>query len=637
MTERYDEKYNYYVSRLSGAFSQERNDMIANLQVFDKARLKKRNIVESMPYEELRKIREKVRSEVTDISYLTEKQEEMIKIWDEGRRREYRQFIWRLRGDIDIKKIMQNYVKFIQSDETFRTVYLYKGLQRPVRVVCESVEKVFPIHDIRNIARDKQMFLMKNVLAAEARREYNAETDSVFRIQGYLVEEHEMLAVISIYPYIAYPMGIKSMLYKIFAGMKPEDSNETSIDEDTVRKMNTELREMNIAYWKKLLLPISKSMTIPGEKGKAGTQGKVIDGKTFLYKEIGEELNQNLTTFCERNKVSVKALFLYAWADLLGRYHNEMNPILAVAGRGERMNIFPVKISRDSGNPKRMHDIDKQLEQAATYSNCTISDVEGATNISYPEYFRMVHSFMEFGELNDIENGDSDIKTVSGFHADETDINLCITYQIFDNSIMVNYVSKSGIMQTILENLHELLVDELSMLVMPDDAKLNRKTFIQASDTDEEKLYKTKLVQIALYLKNSGIFESITLDEIMKLAEHCRFATYLSNDVVVSEKSRLFNVYILGDGNMEESMTAADGMVRTLRIVKKGSVFGIESLFADGEAKTTYTVVSSQAKIVEIDREIFTEVLRRKPEGWITLLEKENNQKNRLQRLWTME
>ena len=191
-------------------------------------------------------------------------------------------------------------------------------------------------------------------------------------------------------------------------------------------------------------------------------------------------------------------------------------------------------------------------------------------------------------------------------------------------------------MEIILDNLHDVLIGELSMLVVPGSARFDKSTFIKAGDTNEEKRYKILLAQIGLYLKNSGIFQMITVDEIMKLAEYCRLRTYLSGDSVITEKTRISNVCILGDGTLEESRMDADGMVKTVRIIKQDSVFGIESLFPNGESGTTYTVISPQAKIVEIDSKILTEALRRVPEGWIALLQKENDQKSRLQRLWTM-
>ena len=156
-------------------------------------------------------------------------------------------------------------------------------------------------------------------------------------------------------------------------------------------------------------------------------------------------------------------------------------------------------------------------------------------------------------------------------------------------------------------------------------------------DSDAEKLHKIRIAQIALYLKESGLFDALEVEEIMKLAEYCKLSSYLSNDEVVSEKDQIAKLYIVGDGKLEESRTAPDGMVKSLRIVKKGSVFGIESLYPEGKASTTYTVVTSQAKIVEISASVLKEVFRGKPDGWIALLQKETDQKLRLQRLWMME
>lgn len=153
-------------------------------------------------------------------------------------------------------------------------------------------------------------------------------------------------------------------------------------------------------------------------------------------------------------------------------------------------------------------------------------------------------------------------------------------------------------------------------------------------DTEEEKLYKIQVAQTALYMKNTGIFDEVSVDDLMKLAEYCRLKTYFSGDDIVSEKNMISKLYILGDGKIEESKMALDGMVKSLRIVKNGGIFGVESLFADREAKTTYTVVSSQARIVEIDGDILEGVFRKKPEILNALLEKEFEQKCRFQRLW---
>lgn len=633
MARRYDSDYQCLISKLNDAFSDSKNEKAANLTVFHNVVPEKQKLIEEMPYEELRKIQGKIRSGVEDIAYLTEKEKEMLEEINGFRSLNYKLVVWHMTGTINMQQIMSDYSKFMQKNEVFRTVYLHKGLEEPVRVVYQNREKNFPIHDLKNMNRDTQSFLIKNVLAAEARREYNIESDSSFRIQGYLISGNEILVVISIYPYLPYPMGIREMMYRIFDGMKHK-SNAHNVDEKTIRKMNEELRQKNINYWKELLLPLGKSLTIPGESKSIGDKKKRRSEKVFLYKELGEELTGKILEFCKKNSISVKAVFLCAWAELLGRYHDEKNPVMLVAYKGEKMNVLPVKIVREEKKHPNMLEVDKQLKRSSNNSNCTIHDIESAAGISFSEYFRVLHSFIEFGEQTDIEREKKSSKSVNTIHTDDVDINLHINYQIFDKNMIVNAVSKEGIPEIVLENLYDLFLEEVSMILEPDGAKFDKKSFLKIDDSDEEKLYKIQIAQTALYLKNAGIFESIKVEEIMKLAEYCRLKTYFFGDNVVSEKCRLSKLYILGDGKIEESRMNEEGMVKSLRILKQGSLFGVESLFDRGEASTTYTVISSQAKLVEIDKEIFAEVFRKKPEGWIALLEKEYDQKDKLQRLW---
>ena len=177
----------------------------------------------------------------------------------------------------------------------------------------------------------------------------------------------------------------------------------------------------------------------------------------------------------------------------------------------------------------------------------------------------------------------------------------------------------------------------MERMLQPEQKKFDKTTFITTDDSEEERAYKLRVAQIALYLKESGIFDSLTVEELMEFSEHCRLTSYLVNDMIVEEKTRPDSVYILGEGKLEESLTAMDSMVKTLRILKKGSVFGIESLFPEGEAITSFSVVSPQARVVEIEGEILKKAFRKKQESWIALLEKENEQKTKFQRLWTME
>lgn len=635
--QRYDENYRNLILKINDAFTQNQNTVSARLEAFEKVEAEKKKFIENMPYEEIRKIGAKIRTSVTDVSYVTEEEEELIKEIRAGRKRSYKQVIFQMTGEVHRQQILKNYQQLIQNEPVFRTLYLYDGLEKPVRVVVEQSENSFSVHDIRGIDEKKRSFFMKNVLAAEARREYNIETDPVLYIHGYQTDFNKMLVVVSIYPHVSYPMGIRGVLYRIFEGMKTQSSDMPVVDEETIRKMNRELREKSIAYWKNILLPLGKSLTVPGERGQTGDAEKRIQRKVFLHKKLEEELVLKLNDFCQKNHTTARTVFLSAWGNLLGKYHDEKYPVVLVAQSGEKMDLFPVRFAREQTDEEKLRDIDDQLAKAPTYSSCTIGEVEAVTRISFPEYFRMVHSFVECTEINGTEGDDLSVKVIHGIGPEDTDINLFVGYKQYGNDISIHYFSKEGIIEIMLDNLHDMFLEELTMIVSQNAGGFDKRSFIRMSDSDEEKLYKLQLAQIGLYLKQSGIFESVTVDDIMKLAEYCSLTTYMSNDAVILEKSPVSSIYIVGDGTLQESLSAPDGMVKSIRVVEQGSVFGLKSLFQENEARSTYTAVSEQTKLVEIDREILKEVLRRKPEGWIALLEDEDDQKNKLQHLLTME
>ena len=181
----YDEDYRTLISQLNGAFHQKKNDKMLNPAVFENLTQEKKQFVKALPKEEIQKIGAKVHSPVTDICFLSEQEAELIEEVKAGRKCSYKQVAFRLVGNIHIEEIMKRYARNIWEEPAFRSVYLYEGLETPVKVVCETREKTFPIRDIREISKEKQDALIKSVMAAEMRYQYDMESDFIFRIQGY--------------------------------------------------------------------------------------------------------------------------------------------------------------------------------------------------------------------------------------------------------------------------------------------------------------------------------------------------------------------------------------------------------------------------------------------------------------------
>ncbi|MGN0412248.1 MAG: condensation domain-containing protein [Lachnospiraceae bacterium] len=637
MEEQYDEKYWHLITSLKDSFTQNPNDSHVNFSVFDRLPPDKQALIEELPLEEKKKLAGKIVKPIEDMDFLTDAEEQLLEEIGSGKKQNYKQVICRLTGKTDLNRIRKGYAELMKTYPLLRSVLLYKGLQKPVKVVYESAEKSFPLHDVQKADQKKLIFLMKNVLASEMRRKFHIESDPVLRIQGYLTGPRELLVVISYYPHICFPVGIRNMLYKIFGGMDAENALLPGVSEDAAQQMNQQLVEKSVNYWKKILLSPGKSLTIPGEKSRTEELDREYRKKTTLYKECGGSLAESLKNYCEEAGTSMKTLLLYAWASMLGKLHEENNPMILTTGNGEELKLFPIKADRSVSAKESIQQMDRQMKEASGYRNCTVENIEAATGISFSEFFRMVHHFVNFDELGQMEIGKNSVHTVNGLSEDDLDINLCINYYLYEDKIGMNYIAKKGYIEILLDDLHELFLNELMGILSLGTVKFDKKSLFRVDDTREEKLRKIKKAQIALYLKNSGLFETLTVEEMIMLAGHCRLETYLSGDEILTQESIVSSLSIVGDGKLEESMMAMDGMVKSLRIIGNGKVFGVESLLEKKTAPSSYTVLTSHVQIVEIDKNVLSEVFSKKPEGLLALLQQVNDQKCKLQRLWTMD
>lgn len=622
MEKQYDEEYKAVIKQLNEAFYETpgetyKNKRMAEPLVINKSR-HKRNISE----DEIKIIKSRLKQGIQKIEYI----DENSFISDIYRNLSCKILTWKLTGSIDTKEIMASYTKFIKSNDVYHSVYLCNEKAAVVKVVYGAENMTFPVQDFRTVKKERIPLLLQGIVAAEKRRIFRIEVDYPLNLKGFITSDDEMIVVVSIYPYFMYPVGVREMMLRIFENMKLENINTGDIDENILKKMYDQLQEKTLEYWHNELSDSGKMLMIPGEKFKNQETSGTGAGYAAIKKEIPDNLMEEIGNFAQKKRITLKTILIYAWAKLLGRYNSERTPMLLIADILDSLDMVPVKVDLEMAKNDELPELEKRLKDVKRYVNCTRESIEKETNVIFKRQFRLIQDF------SDMDSSDTEKKV-----NENTEINLSIFYNIENRKISMRYVSKSGFYELILENLHDMFLDVLTDVVKEDSGHFDKSTFIKDDDTNEQKLRKIRLAQIALYLKNSGIFSSLSVDDIMKLSEYCTLLSYLQDDEICKECTRENMIYIIGDGKVEESRMNCEGMVNSIRIAKPGNIFGIESLFDGKTYQSTYTVVSGQAKIVGIDGDILKETLRRKPDGWIALLEMENEQKCKAQHLWMMD
>lgn len=587
--------------------------------------------------QELYKVRLKTLGEIEDICYASKEVCAQLKKITNGQDCYYKQLIWSIHGKIDTTRIMNQYSQAIKEMVLLRTIYLYRQLTQPIQIVYSPQKQTFPIHDLTQTPYHDQVNLIKNTLAANARKPYNPEIDIPFKIQGFKVSSNQLIVILSLYVGFGFNENIYSLLTRIFKGMTPDKKQTPIAIGDTVKQINESITKQNLSYWSQLLYPLPPRTKVPGLSLTSSIKKHYHQNKFRIYRELSTSLTEQLTQYSKSHELTLTDILLTAWGNLLNKYYHLNETILAMTGCGELLSLFPIKVKNIGSYSDRLDYVHTQLTNAVKYSTCKQEQLEDLLKIKFKEYFSMIHHFIELKELNELDDLGMYNQYIEGNAYETNDTDLNINYHLFDDHIGLHYIINHSFLEIVIDNLHALYIDELNQILCDEKNVPTKGDFFEVNDTTQDKLRKLEIAQIALYLKNSGLFEMLSVEHIMQLAEECTLTSYMANDIIFSEKQPCDQLAIIGEGLIEENRMANDGLIRSLRLLKKGDIFGIESLLEKPLSLSTYEVICPQAKIVLIDRNLILEIFKIKSDFWIHLLEKGFTEKDKLQQLWMMQ
>lgn len=577
--------------------------------------------------------RTQIFQQVEEAAKVTKQEKQVIDMVSWGRWNRYRLSVFKLDGKLNMADSMMRYAKIMKQWKEFRTVYSYRNTTAPERVVLRETPKAFPVHDVSFLNEKKQTFLIKNVMAALARHTFDLETDPILQLHGFLLDENEIMIVAADYPYLPVSYGVRNLLCEIFKGMHMNNADAPVINEQDVQKMNERFVEKNLQYWKQLLLPLGREMTVPGEQLVMENE----TGETRYYGELGTDMVCEITAYCRKTEVAMESLFLSIWGKILGNYNEIEQPVLAVRTSGEHLKLFPVKVDRTRPTVSGVQYVHAQLKESKKNSGCTKEQLEKELGISFGTYFHMIQEFIRFSAVDALQGkaGAADM-TGDMFGGEEDGIAIQVIYQMFGETIGIVYQSKNGMFEQVLQQLHKLFITELSQMLQEKN-ELSKEPLQMNGLQSPEEFYRVYRQQIVDVLAKIGLFNCISREALNTFANVCKLQTYLANDVLIDRGKECPGFYVVAEGNIEESMIASDGMVKSIRMLNPGDWFGVECLLDRQTSTSTFMVAGKEAKLIYIDQKILKELFRVRPEGWIKVLEDENRQKKIYQKLWMME
>jgi len=411
--------------------------------------------IEDISVYDQEKIRLKAPGKIEKLCFPEPDELSLISAVKSGRKREYRQFLWGFSGKVNEEIIIKQYNDLIKEYAQLRSVYIYDMVDEPMKVVVHRKKETFQILNITNVSAAEQELLIKNFMAAEARKEIDLERDLPIRVQAFFVSRDHIIVLMSVYDYISLPEPPLGMVSKIFKGLSFDKSFVPNIAESEIEKFNNSFGRKCRSYFEKLLRPLPDKVLIPGIKAK-NTEGQF----TVFYK-LDTDISGMLHLCGELQRVKMEAIIMDTWRRLLARFNPGKKGVFLLRHRGERLNYLPVVVDFEAKSLTMAKDIEEQLAASDNFSAIRDSELAEIILKNLVDYFSLVHNFMVFEKKEDWINmkelrKNGEYTVINGKHND-----LWVDYYICGDEVGVMYVTSAGVTELAVDRIHKSFEEQL--------------------------------------------------------------------------------------------------------------------------------------------------------------------------------
>ncbi|WP_207750723.1 non-ribosomal peptide synthetase [Anaeromonas gelatinilytica] len=381
-----------------------------------------------------------------------------------------------IKGDIKIDLMQKAWNSVIENNEMLRTVFRWKGIDKPVQIVLKKHE--VPIQYIDFSGEIDKHKLIENIKSKDLNNRIDI-TRETLRIYLCKLDEniHEMIISNHHILYDGWSNGIilKELMERYTCLYKSKDIkkvNKTKFSE-FIKYINNLNKDEQKKYWSNYLYNLD-------DKGDCFSCKEVGNYKEISYK-INENKANKIKDFSKENKILLSAILYGAWSILLQKLNNTNEVIFGttVSGRpdsiksidnmvGLFINTIPLRVKSDNNTTfiNLIHELDLVLNERKDFENSSLVDIKGYCGIRSDEKL--------FNSIVSIENYPLDLNTnkenvlvIEDFSIiEQTNYNMSLEILTFDgiefkfnfNSLSMDerIVSKLG---NYLERIIESLLD----------------------------------------------------------------------------------------------------------------------------------------------------------------------------------
>ena len=317
--------------------------------------------------------------EIQKIFPLTSMQEGMFfeHLYNKDASAYFEQMRFTVRGKLDVGKCEESFNLLIEKYDLLRSIFAYKNLEKPARVVLKQVRAKLKYEDITNMPADGRADYVDNYAQQDIDKGFNLEKEIPTRLSILKKADDEYVVIWSTHHIVldGWSNGIVLNDFFEFYGLlvhgQPVPKVPIAQFDQYLKWIGDQDREEGLAYWQKYLGGYAEQATMPRQYANAGEDFELKIAKHV----VDDALYQKAKQFANENQVTINNLFQCAWGILLQKYNNTEDVVFGnvVSGRNPQItdieemvglfiNTIPVRVA--TGEGKTLIALVKEISQA---------------------------------------------------------------------------------------------------------------------------------------------------------------------------------------------------------------------------------------------------------------------------------
>ena len=547
------------------------------------------------------------------------------------------QTLYKVRGSVSPMKFSRVVRNLIADNKNLRANFCNVG-SRTVKLVhsIETFRSEIIFRNLMSIDDDELDDEFRKILDAGMRNDCDLRHNPLIRFAVYKTGAEEFAVLITIAQIVADSFSGENF----FAALEdlPAKTPKT-FDDDLPTKNHEVIRD----YWAKILNNPPPPAQLPYAKNFGGEYSQ----RAYRTK-IPADILSDLRGFAQSNRTMLTAILQSAWGFILQTINKRRDCLfcqILSAGRVDKnfsLNEIPVRLTSENNLTVEqiVRNQFRQLVVSQPYSPFDWEDLESL--IGRKKFFDHFLSFAEFqsSEINFSETPADKSGTIIyrnswdgrgmklGIYFRYSEKNLSVTFLYDEKSFAVG----SGVL---LSKLYELVLNQ--MLV---DRNVKFAEFSKNLDARIQKLNASSEISHADVRKKIHDFLSqlpilrdcleITLEQ---LADKSELVTCFEGDRISGDMLEENFIFVMG-GKLVRSLDSGDGWYNPLDVIRENSFVNPTSFLAKRRMILSAEVLTEQAELLSIPRDLMLEVLHKNPEVAISIMNHALDQMEKYQALW---